>query len=166
MIVHGCGQNGKERPPLEKPIRNSHQTSHQILRWPSAHRNSFQKQKQLQVRRLRRSEETHELRLCNLNLTQYLKIGVPMSALVAGGTAILLIGSVTARKRQIYNEIGVKSAVDCCFVIWYRCFMSRPLRIQYPDAWYHVMNRGRRGESVFLDKNDYAMFVDLLKEEN
>ena len=27
--------------------------------------------------------------------------------------------------------------------------MSRPLRIEYPDAWYHVMNRGRRGESVF-----------------
>jgi hypothetical protein len=42
--------------------------------------------------------------------------------------------------------------------------MSRPLRIQYPDAWYHVMNRGRRGESVFLDKQDYSMFVDLLKE--
>jgi len=42
--------------------------------------------------------------------------------------------------------------------------MSRPLRIQYPDAWYHVMNRGRRGESVFLDKQDYSMFVELLKE--
>ncbi len=26
--------------------------------------------------------------------------------------------------------------------------MSRPLRIQYPDAWYHVMNRGRRGEEI------------------
>ncbi|MBW2710206.1 MAG: hypothetical protein JRD04_13300 [Deltaproteobacteria bacterium] len=26
------------------------------------------------------------------------------------------------------------------------------------------MNRGRRGESVFLDKLDYAMFVELLKE--
>jgi putative transposase len=24
--------------------------------------------------------------------------------------------------------------------------MSRPLRIEYPGAWYHVMNRGRRGE--------------------
>jgi len=42
--------------------------------------------------------------------------------------------------------------------------MSRPLRIQFPDAWYHVMNRGRRGESVFLDKPDYVMFVELLKE--
>lgn len=42
--------------------------------------------------------------------------------------------------------------------------MSRPLRIQYPDAWYHVMNRGRRGEKVFDGKNDYNAFIDLLKE--
>ncbi len=33
--------------------------------------------------------------------------------------------------------------------------MSRPLRIQYPDAWYHVMNRGRRGEEIFTGKNDF-----------
>ncbi len=33
--------------------------------------------------------------------------------------------------------------------------MSRPLRIQYPDAWYHVMNRGRRGEDIFTGKNDF-----------
>jgi REP-associated tyrosine transposase len=42
--------------------------------------------------------------------------------------------------------------------------MSRPLRIQYPDAWYHVMNRGRRGEQIFGNKEDYWTFVDLLKE--
>ena len=42
--------------------------------------------------------------------------------------------------------------------------MSRPLRIQFPDAWYHVMNRGRRRESVFRDKQDYVVFVELLKE--
>jgi len=42
--------------------------------------------------------------------------------------------------------------------------MSRPLRIEYPGAWYHVMNRGRRSESIFLDKHDYLMFVDLLIE--
>jgi len=41
--------------------------------------------------------------------------------------------------------------------------MSRPLRIQYPNAWYHVMNRGRRAEYVFLDKQDYTMFMELLK---
>ena len=42
--------------------------------------------------------------------------------------------------------------------------MSRPLRIEYPDAWYHVMNRGRRREMIFADKNDYEMFVELLKD--
>ena len=42
--------------------------------------------------------------------------------------------------------------------------MSRPLRIQYRDAWYHVMNRGRRGEDVFTGKKDYNAFIDLLKE--
>lgn len=42
--------------------------------------------------------------------------------------------------------------------------MSRPLRIQYPDAWYHVMNRGRRREEIYLEKNDYLAFVDLLQE--
>ena len=42
--------------------------------------------------------------------------------------------------------------------------MSRPLRIQYPGAWYHVMNRGKRGEKVFEFKEDYLSFVDLLQE--
>ncbi len=42
--------------------------------------------------------------------------------------------------------------------------MSRPLRIQYPDAWYHVMNRGRRGDNVFVTKEDYWAFIDLLEE--
>ncbi|MEA1969673.1 MAG: transposase [Thermodesulfobacteriota bacterium] len=42
--------------------------------------------------------------------------------------------------------------------------MSRPIRIEYPDAWYHVMNRGRRSEKIFSDNQDYQCFVDLLKE--
>ena len=42
--------------------------------------------------------------------------------------------------------------------------MSRPLRIQYPDAWYHVMNRGRRGDVIFYEDKDYVTFIDLLKE--
>ena len=42
--------------------------------------------------------------------------------------------------------------------------MARPLRIEYPGAWYHVMNRGRRSESIFSDKYDYLMFLDLLIE--
>ena len=42
--------------------------------------------------------------------------------------------------------------------------MARPLRIEYPDAWYHVMNRGRRGEDIFVDGHDYIMFAELLVE--
>lgn len=42
--------------------------------------------------------------------------------------------------------------------------MSRPLRIQYPDAWYHVMNRGRRGDEIFRADKDYKAFVNLLME--
>jgi hypothetical protein len=44
---------------------------------------------------------------------------------------------------------GVKSTFDPCE------FMSRPLRTEYPDAWEHVMNRGRRREDVFSAEGDY-----------
>jgi putative transposase len=42
--------------------------------------------------------------------------------------------------------------------------MSRPLRVEYPGAWYHVMNRGRRSDKIFELPNDYLMFIDLLKD--
>ena len=42
--------------------------------------------------------------------------------------------------------------------------MSRPLRIEYPSAWYHVMNRGRRREEIFRIPEDYEVFIGLLKE--
>ncbi len=42
--------------------------------------------------------------------------------------------------------------------------MTRPLRIQYPDAWYHIMNRGRRGDTIFKSKDDLSTFIELLKE--
>ncbi|MGO9121984.1 MAG: transposase [Desulfomonilaceae bacterium] len=42
--------------------------------------------------------------------------------------------------------------------------MSRPLRIEYPEAWYHVMNRGRRREAIFPDREDYLRFLDLLRQ--
>ena len=42
--------------------------------------------------------------------------------------------------------------------------MSRPLRIEYANAWHHVMNRARRGQDLFVDKADYQQFIDLLQE--
>jgi putative transposase len=44
--------------------------------------------------------------------------------------------------------------------------MSRPLRIEYHDAWYHVMNRGRRGDDLFLEEGDYLRFKTLMKESS
>jgi len=32
--------------------------------------------------------------------------------------------------------------------------MVRPLRIEYPNTWYHVMNRGRRGEDIHINSNN------------
>ena len=42
--------------------------------------------------------------------------------------------------------------------------MARPLRIQYPGAWYHVMNRGACRADVFRDRNDRLVFLSLLAE--
>jgi REP element-mobilizing transposase RayT len=42
--------------------------------------------------------------------------------------------------------------------------MSRPLRIDYPNAWHHVMNRARRGKELFEETADYQQFIDLLQE--
>ncbi|HEX6176564.1 MAG TPA: transposase [Candidatus Binatia bacterium] len=42
--------------------------------------------------------------------------------------------------------------------------MSRPLRIQYPGAVYHIMNRGRSRRSTFVDDSDYRAFLDTLVE--
>lgn len=41
--------------------------------------------------------------------------------------------------------------------------MVRPLRIQYSDAWYHVMNRGRNRAKIFCSREDYTAFIELLK---
>jgi putative transposase len=42
--------------------------------------------------------------------------------------------------------------------------MSRPLRIQFPEAVYHVMNRGARRQSTFADDTDYRAFLDTLAQ--
>jgi putative transposase len=42
--------------------------------------------------------------------------------------------------------------------------MARKLRVQYPGAVYHVMNRGDRREAVFSDDQDRLSFLDTLGE--
>lgn len=42
--------------------------------------------------------------------------------------------------------------------------MSRPLRIEYEGAWYHIYNRGASRRKIFIDQGDYDLFFDLLNE--
>lgn len=42
--------------------------------------------------------------------------------------------------------------------------MARPLRIEYPGAWYHVMNRGLGRRNIFLSDKDRRGFFDVLSE--
>lgn len=42
--------------------------------------------------------------------------------------------------------------------------MSRPLRVTYPGAWYHIMNRGAAKQLIFNDIDHYKMFIQLLGE--
>ena len=41
--------------------------------------------------------------------------------------------------------------------------MSRPLRIQYPGAFYHVACRGNEKKEIFRDDEDRAKFLAILK---
>ncbi len=43
--------------------------------------------------------------------------------------------------------------------------MSRPLRLEYPGAWYHVMNRGRRSEKIFFTDTDRERFFELVHRQ-
>jgi len=42
--------------------------------------------------------------------------------------------------------------------------MPRKLRVQYPGAIYHVMNRGDRREEIFKDDPDRERFIETLGE--
>ena len=42
--------------------------------------------------------------------------------------------------------------------------MARPLRIEYPGAYYHVMNRGLAHSDIFLHDNDRQRFLALIGE--
>ena len=42
--------------------------------------------------------------------------------------------------------------------------MARPLRIEFPGAYYHVMNRGNQRQTVFHRTEDYRLFLEKLAE--
>jgi hypothetical protein len=42
--------------------------------------------------------------------------------------------------------------------------MARPLRIEYPGAFYHITGRGSEGKRIFLSSADYEKFKEYLLE--
>jgi len=44
--------------------------------------------------------------------------------------------------------------------------MPRPIRIEYPNAFYHVMNRGRGRQNIFHSQNYFVSFLNCLSEAN
>jgi len=42
--------------------------------------------------------------------------------------------------------------------------MTRPLRIEYPGAWYHVTTRGNEQREIFRDDKDRIRFLEALEE--
>lgn len=42
--------------------------------------------------------------------------------------------------------------------------MSRPLRVEFSGAWYHVMNRGSGSQPIFLDDEDRRAFLGLVRD--
>ncbi len=41
--------------------------------------------------------------------------------------------------------------------------MARPLRVEYPGAFYHVINRGNAGSAVFKSIRDREKFLEYQK---
>ncbi|MFW7523636.1 transposase [Vibrio ostreicida] len=40
--------------------------------------------------------------------------------------------------------------------------MSRPLRIEYAGALYHVTSRGNARQPIYLDEPDFDLFLEIL----
>ena len=44
--------------------------------------------------------------------------------------------------------------------------MARPLRVEYPGAYYHVINRGNAGEDIFISDRNKEKFLEYLNKAN
>ncbi|MFH0813965.1 MAG: transposase [Pseudomonadota bacterium] len=40
--------------------------------------------------------------------------------------------------------------------------MTRPIRMNYPDSFYHVLSRGNEKKDIFHEENDYLKFLDII----
>jgi putative transposase len=40
--------------------------------------------------------------------------------------------------------------------------MARPIRLDYPDTFYHVLSRGNERRDIFYEEKDYHKFLAIL----
>jgi len=65
----------------------------------------------------------------------------------------------------VLKQEGVKLLFSCQSSC-YNQFMPRKLRLEYKDAFYHVMNRGRGRQDIFHDEDYFQAFLGLLEDVN
>ena len=58
-------------------------------------------------------------------------------------------------------EKGSVLNIDTGLVVGNERRMPRKLRVEYPGAIYHVMNRGDRREPIFKDDEDRKLFLGI-----
>lgn len=66
---------------------------------------------------------------------------------------------------QLPNTYFHGQTVEISYNVWFTCSMPSRNRVkQYVEnGFYHVYNRGISKQSIFLDHDDYAVFLNLLK---
>ena len=75
-----------------------------------------------------------------------------------------LVGTVRVGLEQVLSKRVSVLTIDT-FVSPVRSFrVPRKLRIEYPGAIYHVMNRGDQHEDIFMDDEDRRKFLSTLDE--
>jgi hypothetical protein len=58
------------------------------------------------------------------------------------------------------NQMNIKIYY---FLLWLK-IMSRALRIQYPEAWYHVMHRAVNRKYILREQNHFELFLEQLEK--
>ena len=69
-----------------------------------------------------------------------------------------------AKARGSKRQGGQIFILDIQKISDYNIRMTRPLRIQFPGAIYHVMNRGNEKRAIFNDDKDRERFLTILSQ--
>ena len=69
------------------------------------------------------------------------------------------------KRYELKRTLGVRSLfLTSVYVNDKLCDMSRPLRIEFDGAIYHVTSRGDAREPIFITDTDHILFLDILKK--